>query len=362
MPNVYAVIMAGGVGSRFWPRSREKTPKQLLEIIGTGTMIQNTVKRISDIIEPQNIFIVTNKVQQHLLSQQLPHIPEKNIIIEPIGRNTAPCIGLAALFIRRKDPDAVMVVLPADHVIQKEEGFRSVLRLAIWVAYESGHLITVGIQPTRPETGYGYIQVVDEEDTSNPYFSRGVYRVKTFAEKPNRQTAEEFLKSGDFLWNSGMFIWKVDAILQNIQTLLPELWAELSKIDDAIETEKYNNIVETSYRIIRGISIDYGVMEKASNVFVIKGDLGWSDVGSWDEVFRLSDKDENGNTLTGKVYIHNTKNTMVYAGNKFVAAIGVENLHIIVTDDAVLVCRVDHAQEVKEVVDYLRRKQFHEFL
>lgn len=362
MPNVYAVIMAGGVGSRFWPRSREKTPKQLLEILGKGTMIQNTVKRVSDVIGPQNTLVVTNKVQHQLLAKQLPHIPEENILIEPMGRNTAPCIGLAALTIRRRDPDAVMVVLPADHVMQDEEGFRSVLRLAIWVAYESGSLITVGIKPTRPETGYGYIQVIDEDDKSNPYLSRGVYRVKTFAEKPNRQTAEEFLKSGDFLWNSGMFIWKVDSILKELQTLLPELWTELSKIDDAIDTEKYTNVLETSYRIIRSISIDYGVMEKAKNVFVIKGDFGWSDVGSWDEVFRLSGKDENGNTVTGKVFTRDTKNSMIYAGDKFVATIGVRDLHIIVTDDAVLVCRVDSSQDVKEVVDYLRRKQFNDFL
>ena len=223
MPNVYAVIMAGGVGSRFWPRSREKSPKQLLEIFGKGTMIHNTVMRMNSFIEPGNILVVTNKIQKPMIARQLPMIPQENIIVEPLGRNTAPCIGLAALFVRKLDPEAVMVVLPSDHIMEDEEEFRRVLRLAIWVAYESGKLITVGIHPTRPETGYGYIQVVDEDDGSNPYFSRGVYRVKTFAEKPNAATAEQFLRSGDFLWNSGMFIWRADAIMREIQHLLPEL-------------------------------------------------------------------------------------------------------------------------------------------
>jgi mannose-1-phosphate guanylyltransferase len=362
MPNVYAVIMAGGIGTRFWPRSREKTPKQLLEIVDKGTMIQNTVKRISDLVEPKNIIVVTNKLQKSSVAKQLPHIPEENIIVEPLGRNTAPCIGLAGLFIRRADPDAVMVVLPSDHLMQDLEEFRRILRLAIWVAYESGKLITVGIQPTRPETGYGYIQVVDEDDGKNPYFSRGVYKVKTFAEKPNEATAQQFIESGDFLWNSGMFIWRVDAIMGEIASKLPELSQELAKVDDAVGGDKYEHVLDTAYRTIRGISIDYGVMEKAKEVLIIKGNFGWSDVGSWDEVCRISGKDEAGNSLTGKVFLEDTKNTLIHSGNTFVAAIGVEDLIIIATDDAVLVCRKGQSQDVKEVVDYLRRKQMNDYL
>ncbi|MBI5475545.1 MAG: mannose-1-phosphate guanylyltransferase [Ignavibacteriales bacterium] len=362
MPNVYAVIMAGGVGTRFWPRSREKSPKQLLEIVGKKSMIQNTVSRISDLIDPKNIMIVTNKIQKLSIAKQLPNVPEENIITEPIGRNTAPCIGLAGLFVRRMDPEAVMVVLPADHIMHDEEEFRRVLRLATWVAYESGKLVTVGIQPTRPETGYGYIQVVDEDDGKNPYFKKGVYKVKTFAEKPNAETAKVFLQSGDFLWNSGMFIWRVDTILKEIETHIPEMYAELMKIDEAIGHKNYDNIVETTYKIIRGISIDYGVMEKAKEVYVLKGNFGWSDVGSWDEVYRISGKDENGNSITGQAFLHNTKNSMVYAGSKIVATVGVQDLIIIATDDAVLVCKQGESQEVKEVVDYLRRKQKNDYL
>ncbi len=362
MPNVYAVIMAGGVGTRFWPRSTERSPKQLLEIVNKGTMIQNTVKRVSDLIEPHNILVVTSKLQKPLVVKQLPHIPAENIIVEPIGRNTAPCIGLAALFVRRLDPEAVMVVLPADHLMADEAEFRRILNLAIWVAYESGKMITVGIQPMRPETGYGYIQVVDEDDGTNPYFSRGVYRVKTFAEKPNLQTARQFLQSGDFLWNSGMFVWRADTILREIQHLLPEMYEELAKVDEWIGSEKYEQAVETAYRIIRNISIDYGVMEKSRDVYVIKGNFGWSDVGSWDEVCRISGKDDLGNTVTGKAFLQETKNTLIYSGDKFVATIGVEGLIIIATDNGVLVCKQGHSQDVKEVVDYLRRKQMGEFL
>ncbi len=362
MPNVYAVIMAGGVGTRFWPRSREKSPKQLLEIVGRGTMIQNTVKRIIPLVDPSKILVVTNKLQKPTVSKQLPQIPEGNVIVEPLGRNTAPCIGLAGLFVRRADPDAVMVVLPADHIMQDENEFRRVLNLAISVADESGKLITVGIHPTRPETGYGYIQMIDEDDGLNPYFARGVYKVKTFAEKPNIATARQFIASGDFLWNSGMFVWRVEAIMSEIHKQLPEMFSELLKIEEAIDDKNFSQILETSYRKIRNISIDYGVMEKAREVYLIRGDFGWSDVGSWDEVCRISGKDELGNTVTGKSFLHDTKNTLVYSGDKFVATIGVEGLIVIVTENAVLVCKQGSSQEVKEVVDYLRRKQMPEFL
>ena len=197
---------------------------------------------------------------------------------------------------------------------------------------------------------------------TNPYFERGVYRVKAFAEKPTLAIAQQFLDSGDFLWNSGMFIWRVDAILKEIEHSLPEMFVELKKIDDAFGTEKFDQVFETAYRTIRGISIDYGVMEKAKNVFVIKGNFGWSDVGSWDEVMRLSSKDDKGNSSKGKVFFHNTNNTYVNAGEKFVATVNVDDVIVIVTDDAVLVCKKGQSQEVKEVVDYLRRKQLSDYL
>lgn len=362
MPNVYAVIMAGGVGARFWPRSRERSPKQLLEIFGKDTMLVNTVKRLNSVIEPDRILVVTNKVQKSLITKQIPTIPADNIIVEPFGRNTAPCIGLAALYLKRLDPEAVMVALPADHIIQNEDEFHRVLRLAIWVAYESGKLVTVGIQPTRPETGYGYIQFKDVNNGTDPYFEREVYTVKTFAEKPNLETAKKFIESGEFLWNSGMFIWRVDTILNEIQKSLPEMYNELMKIDSYIGTDKFDQNLELSYKLIKRISIDYGVMEKAHEVLVIKGEFGWSDVGSWDEVYRLSGKDDNSNSVTGKVMLHNSKNNLIYSQNKFAAVIDVEGLIIINTDDALLICKAGKSEDVKEVVDYLKRKQMDEYL
>lgn len=362
MPKVCAVIMAGGVGTRFWPRSREKSPKQLLEILGKGTMIQNTVKRLDGTIDIRDVFVVTNRVQKALVHKQLESLPEENIIVEPVGRNTAACIGLAALHVQRIDPAAIMVVLPADHIIPDVAEFKRVIFVAAETAAASGSLLTIGIKPTHPETGYGYIQVFNEDGAHNPYFAKGVFKVKTFAEKPNLQTAERFLASGDFLWNSGMFVWRVDAILREIERCLPDLHNELKKIDKAIGLSSYQSTLDLVYGLIRGISIDYGVMEKAEKVYVIPGEFGWSDIGSWDEVYRLSGKDDSGNSITGTVIQRDTTNSYVYSPNKVVATIGVSDLIIVNTDDALLVCRRGQSQDVKEVSDYLRRKQMNEFL
>jgi mannose-1-phosphate guanylyltransferase len=361
MPTIYAVIMAGGSGTRFWPRSREKSPKQVLEIIGTGSMIANTVARVQYLVPSGNIFVVTNKLQQEVIRQQLPTVPKQNILVEPVGRNTAPCIGLAAQWIARHDPDGVMVVLPADHIIRNTEEFIRVLRLGVRIAEENQALVTIGIKPSHPETGYGYIQYDDTREW-NPYYDEGIYRVKTFAEKPNMETAEKFLASGDFLWNSGMFIWKAKVILQEIAKHLPALSEQLQKLEPYIGKEEYPAVLERVYGVLRGISIDYGVMEKSGNVFVAKGDFGWSDVGSWDEVLRLTPSDADGNAFRGTVISKDTKNTYVDGGNRAVALIGVDDLIVVSTDDAVLICRKGQSQNVKEIVDYLRRKQMNELL
>lgn len=354
--------MAGGVGARFWPRSREKSPKQLLEIVGRGTMIQNTVKRLEGVVDPRDIFIVTNKVQKGLVVKQLPYIPEENIIVEPVGRNTAPCIGLAALHVRRADPNAVMIVLPADHIIQDAEEFKRILALAAGTAKESSSLLTIGIHPTHPETGYGYIQMYDEQGDGNPYASKGVFKVKTFAEKPNLQTAERFLASGDFLWNSGMFVWRADVIMEEIQKCLPDLHSELLKIENTIGKPNYQSTLELAYGMLRGISVDYGIMEKSERVYVIPGRFGWSDIGSWDEVFRISGKDDKGNSITGKVIQRDTTNSYIYSPDRLVATIGISDLIVINIDDALLICKKDRSQDVKEISDYLRRKQMNEYL
>ena len=364
MTNVFPVIMAGGVGTRFWPRSREKTPKQLLEIIGKGTLIQNTVKRVEHFADVRNIFVVTNKTQKALTAKQLEplHISHDKILLEPVGRNTAACIGLAALHIQKINPKGVMVVLPSDHLIQDVPEYERVIRLAVEIAQESGSLITIGIKPTYPETGYGYIQMFNEDGKNNPFFSRGVYKVKTFAEKPNLQTAERFLASGDFLWNSGQFVWRVDVILKKLEMFLPDLCSELKKIDKTIGTPQYNATLEMVYGLIRGISIDYGVMEKADDVYIIPANFGWSDIGSWDEVFKMSGKDEHGNSITGTVISRDTKNSYIFSHGRVIATIGVEDLIIVDTDDALLICKRGRSQEVKEIADHLKRKQMNEYL
>jgi mannose-1-phosphate guanylyltransferase len=360
-PTIYAVIMAGGVGSRFWPRSRERSPKQVLEIVGSGTMIQNTVKRIEPLVPIERVCIVTNRLQKELIAKQLPKLPEENILVEPVGRNTAPCVGLAAQWVRHKDPNGVMIVLPADHLIRDDKEFIRILGSAVRVAEENEALVTIGIKPTHPETGFGYIQF-DDSDDRNVYASEGIYRVKTFAEKPNYETAEKFLKSGDFVWNSGIFIWRASVILDEIERQLPELDVQLKKIAPAVGTPGYYHAVEVAYGVLRGVSIDYGVMEKAKNVYVAKGDFGWSDVGSWDEVTRLTPVDGDGNATRGTVIIRDAASNYVDAGNKMVAIVGAEDLIVVSTDDAILICKKGHSQDVKEIVDYLRRKQMNEFL
>jgi len=356
------VIMAGGVGSRFWPRSRERMPKQLMEMAGGHTLIQNTVGRLNGFVAPENIFIVTNKLQKNAVIKQLPGIPVENIICEPIGRNTATCIGLAAIFVSRLDPDGVMVVLPSDHIVLDEEEFRRVLKVGVNAAHEQSSLITIGIQPTHPETGYGYIQIVDDEQGTSKTPPQEIFKVKTFAEKPNLATAQKFIESGDFFWNSGMFIWRADVILKEIKHSLPELYDHLMSIEPSLGTPLLEQSIEHAYGLIRGISIDYAVMEKATNAYVIRGAFGWSDVGSWDEVYRLSSKDEHGNSLHGKVISLNTNNCYVHTNDKLVATVGVDDLIIVSTGDALLICKRGASQDVKEIVDHIRRKQMNDYL
>ena len=353
---VYAVIMAGGVGSRFWPSSKERTPKQLLKIFGEKTMIQDTIERLEGIVEFENIFIVTNKVQKPEILKLLPDLPSENIIEEPFGRNTAACIGLSAVILKSKSPDAVMITLPADHLIRDINSFQKTIKDAVDFAYESKGLVTIGITPTRPETGYGYIQIDEREVKKN------IYKVYTFAEKPNYATAVRFLESGDFSWNSGMFIWRVDTILEEMRIHLPDLYEGLVKIEKDISSPDFEKTLVNVYGQLRNISIDYGIMEKTNRVYLTKGNFIWSDVGSWEEVYQLSDKDDDGNAVKGNAFTDMTIDTLIYSPNKFTAAIGVENLIIVNTDDAVLVCRRDHSQEVRKVVDHLKINKLTEHL
>ena len=353
---LYAVIMAGGVGSRFWPRSKKKMPKQLLKIIGEHTMIQATVNRLSGLIEKENIYVITNQVQRQEVINQLSEVPEENIIEEPFGRNTAACIGLASVIIKAKDPDAITIVLPADHIIKDEEKFKQVLQNAAKYANASKGLVTIGITPTRPETGYGYIQINDQQVAEN------IFPVYTFAEKPNYATALRFVESGDFLWNSGMFIWRADVILDEIKNLMPDLHEGLAAIEKSLTSPNFKEELKAVYAQLKKISIDYGIMEKSSKVFLTKGSFNWSDVGSWEEVYQLSEKNENGNAAIGKVYTNMVSDSYIYSPDKVTAVIGLDNVIVINHHDTLLICRRDKAQDVKEIVDYLKMNKMDEYL
>ncbi|HSD63955.1 MAG TPA: mannose-1-phosphate guanylyltransferase [Ignavibacteriaceae bacterium] len=354
--NLYAVIMAGGIGARFWPRSKVKSPKQLLNIFGKKTMIQETVSRLDGIVEQKNIYVITNKVQRDEIIKQLPYLPVENIIDEPFGRNTAACIGLASIIIKSRIENAVTIILPADHIIKDTGEFHTTVRQAAEFADKSGGLVTIGIKPSRPETGYGYIQIEENEVTDN------VHKVYTFAEKPNYATAVRFLESGDFYWNSGMFIWRVDTILNEIEKYMPDLFEGLNEVIPFLHSPEFNQKLANVYGKLRNISIDYGIMEKSRNVYLTKGEFSWSDVGSWEEVYQLSDKDENGNAIVGNVFTEMTVDSYIYSPEKFVSVIGVDNLIIINSEDALLVCRRDQSQEVKKIVDHLKINKLTEYL
>ncbi len=358
---MYIVLMAGGVGTRFWPRSRRLYPKQLLNIIDSRSMLQLTFDRIKDLTTVDKILIITNEAQKQLIENQLPEIPKENIIAEPMGRNTAPCIGLAATIIKAKHvKDEIMVVLPADHLVGNTDDFQQTINAGVEYLKDKNCILTLGITPTYPETGYGYIQ---SDKKIHEHAGKEIYKVKTFAEKPNKETAQRFLKSGDFYWNSGMFIWNVNNILAEIDEYLPELSADLKKIEDSYNTTQFDHVVADVYSRTKSVSIDYGVMENAKNVCVIKADFSWNDLGSWKALYNISPKDNKGNVVSSKdAIVINAKNNYFYSTKKLIAAVDVEDLVVVDMDDAILICKKDNSQNVKSVVDYLSRKEMDEYL
>lgn len=356
---IFIVIMAGGVGTRFWPKSRRKTPKQLLNIVGNETMLQSVVARLEGLVSTDNLYVVSTLNQKDGILKQLPFLKFQNLIIEPKGKNTAPCIGLSAILLEQKDPEAVMVILPSDHIIQDYKKFRKVLRGAINIAEKTDYLIALGIKPTYPATSYSYIQY---NGSISQLFSIPAYNVKTFAEKPDIDTAKLFIKSGDFLWNSGIFIWKISAILKAIKETLPELYYDLMEIKAALGSSKENEAIRKVYCQIKAISIDHGVMEQAKNVIVLRGDFGWKDIGSWDEVYEISEKNREGNALRGNHVLKDVTGCLIDSPNKMVAAIGVHDLIIVDTGDALLVCPRDQTQKIKDIVEIMKRKDMDKYL
>lgn len=355
MMKTYGVIMAGGGGTRFWPLSRKERPKQLLNLSGKDIMVNETIERVAKTIPKEDIFIVTNVTQAGLMYKETNgRIQKDHILAEPAARNTAACIGYAAMEIVRKYGDGIMCILPSDAFIKDEKEFTKVIDAAIQTAERQDMLVTIGIKPTFASTGYGYIK--GQKDQLHPVgaaSSKWYMHVDEFVEKPDRETAEGYLEAGNYLWNSGMFVWKASTILKRFEKLLPDIYTCLLQIGDAMGTEMEKSVIDMVYPKIPKISIDYGIMERSRDVLVIEGDFGWNDVGSLDMLGIMKEPDAAGNILYGNQIPIDTTNCICYAKDQLIATIGVHDLIVIQTKDAVLVCDKKRAQDVKKVVDIL---------
>lgn len=341
--------MAGGRGERFWPKSRKNSPKQFLSLTDDGkTMIQQTVERILPLVDLEDVYIVTNRDYRTLVEEQLPDLPAENILCEPVGRNTAPCVGLGAVTMEKKYGDAVTIVLPSDHLIKYNSIFVSALEDACAVAETGDNLVTLGITPDEPETGYGYIKFIPDKMTGR------AYQVERFVEKPDLKTAKAYLASERYLWNSGMFIWKVSTILKNLEEFLPETFQGLKRIETALGTAEEQAVLEREFNLFPSESIDYGVMEKARNIYTLPGSFGWDDLGSWLAVERLKTSNEFGNVINGNVVTVDTADSIIQGGDKLLALVGMENTIVVDTDDALLICEKNHAGDIKKVLEILR--------
>lgn len=351
--DVYCVIMAGGVGSRFWPMSRQAMPKQYLDILGTGSsLIQLTHERFQPFCRPEQFLVVTSEDYTQLTKEHLPTLGNQQILAEPARRNTAPCIAYAAYKLYQQDPEAVMVITPADHIILKQQAFEACISQGIDHARKTGHLVTLGIKPTRPDSGYGYIQFHRDDS----YENSSVKRVKTFTEKPDVDLALQFLQSGDFYWNSGMFIWKVSSIIEAIEQHLPDMAEAFSSCRDDYWKDSEQQAVQGVYGECESISIDYGIMEKADNVDVVLGDdFGWSDLGTWGSLYEQLNKNEHNNVCQGEIKTYNTKDSILYVPKEKLAVIqGLENYIVIDTPDVLLICQKDEEQKIKQFVTELK--------
>jgi mannose-1-phosphate guanylyltransferase len=363
MKNTYAVIMAGGGGTRLWPVSRKERPKQLLPLLGQETLFQSTVSRLRNLFPPERILVVTVEEQAREMKKQSPEIPEENYLIEPAPRGTASVVGLAATVLKKRDPDASMAILPSDHFIRNVDLFHYLLKAAFDVA-ESGYLVTLGITPTAPSTAYGYIQQGNPVDGDYKY---PAYQVMRFKEKPDDQTAQQLLRTGDHSWNSGMFIWRADAIMSEINKQMPELGSALDRIASSWGTADQSTVLSGLWHDLKNETVDYGVMENAEKVAVLPaGGLGWSDVGMWSSLFEVLLPDMNGNVATnGNLHLaYETHNTLVYGGNgeRLIVTIGVDDTVIVDGGDILLVCKTDQSQKVKDVVEHLKKHRQEKYL
>ena len=358
----YALIMAGGTGTRLWPVSRRDRPKQSLKLVGDRTMFEHAVDRIAPIFQPERMFVVAGSEHVSDLADQAPELPAENFIVEPMGRGTAPAIGLGAIHLRHRDPDAVMAVLTADHFISDVERFRRVLNAADAVA-EDGHLVTLGIEPSSPSTGYGYIHQGEALGKTDGFEA---LRVERFTEKPDKKTAHRMVESGEYTWNSGMFIWQVERIMEEFQGQMPDFYMKLAEVEASLGTKGYSPTLYRVWPQVEKQSIDYGVMEGADDVAVIPVDIGWSDVGSWGSLAELlaamDSQDDDGNVVVGRHVGIDTENSLIFGGERLIGTIGLENMIVVDAGDAVLVCPINREQEVRDMVHRLERGEMGDYL
>lgn len=343
----YIAIMAGGVGSRFWPASREELPKQFLDILGTGrSLIRLTYERSLELVPNENILIVTNAMYKSLVMEHLPELPQENILCEPSRNNTAPCVAYTALRIKAMDENGVMAILPSDHVIMKEKEFIDRIEQAFDFASENEALVTLGIQPSRPDTGYGYIELAQNEKGQED-----IFKVRSFREKPDLETAKEYVSSGDYMWNAGIFIWSVRSILNAFEQHATQIYEVLTEDEAVYGTSGEQFYIDIQYPKTNKISVDYAIMENADNVYSIPADIGWSDLGTWTSLHALLDKDKNGNVKLGEVMSMDSKNTLIKSGvqDKLIVVEGLEDFLVIDEEDVLLIWPKDREQEIKQL-------------
>ena len=356
---MYAVIMAGGKGTRFWPRSTEKKPKQLLNIVGRRSMLEQTISRIGNLLPIENVLVVAGEAHGEELRRQLAELPADNIFLEPVGRNTAACIGLAAHVVQHRDPGAVMAVLPADHLITDEDLFLSALRAAVSMARKRPVLITLGVRPVSPETGYGYIEAGEHVDEVHEH---NFYKVTSFHEKPDLQRAKQYLEEGNFFWNSGMFVWQAEVILTAIKNYLPGLYADLHRLKPFLDTDGLDKEINHIYPDLESISIDYGVMEKADNVLMVPADFGWNDLGNWTSMAEIWPQDNQSNAHQGEIMAMESRGNVVFSQDKLCVLFGVDNLIVVDTEEALLVCPVNRAQDIGKILDLMKQRGMEQYL
>jgi len=362
MNNTYCVIMAGGIGSRFWPMSRTAHPKQFIDILGTGnTMLQQTYNRFLNFCVKENIFIVTHESYKELVTLQLPDCPGINILYEPTRKNTAPCIAYASYKIMQLNPNATIVVAPSDHLILKENTFTKAIKSCIKKANAEDCLVTLGIKPTKPDTGYGYIQF---KEASNKDLDKRIKKVKTFTEKPDLEMAKFFLQSGDFLWNSGIFIWHVKSIVKAFKKHLPEMDLIFKEGNSVYNSSKETAFLKQAYTNCKNISIDYGIMEKADNVYVRSSAIGWTDLGTWGSLYNNMQKNKQGNAIVGKnVMTYNSQNCLVnVAKDKLVVLQGLDDYIVVESDNILLICKKEDEQKIRNFVNDVKIEKGEKFI